>query len=157
MCSLLRSTRPTPPLSRGENRLARIIKAISLLAPAAILTACVSADNVRAAPEDTWTWQVNRDYRQFAHCVTDALNAAPMHSWFYQAPRPITSFNEQWQAHRVILKSIDPWGIEQIRVEINGIDERATRVAAAAKNLEALGGGAPMLYVRAYVDLCARS
>jgi len=134
-----------------------MVKAICLLALAAMLTACVSPDIVRTAPEDTWTWQVSRNYQQFAHCVTDALNSAPVHSWFYQAPRPITSFDEQWQRHRVLLKSIDPWGIEQIRVEINGIAERDTRVAAAAKNLEALGGGAPMVYVRAYVDLCAQS
>jgi hypothetical protein len=134
-----------------------MIKPLSLLALAAVLTACVSPDNVRAAPEDTWTWQVGRNYQQFAHCVTDALNAAPVHSWFYQAPRPITSFDEQWQRHRVILKSVDPWGVEQIRIEISGIAERDARVAAAAKNLEALGGGAPMVYVRAYVDLCAQA
>src|SRR5690348_11164189 len=134
-----------------------MIKPMLLLALTALLTACVSPDNVRAAPEDTWTWQVNRNYQQFAHCLTDALNRAPVQSWFYQAPRPITSFDQQWQRHRVILKSIDPFGVEQIRIEVSGTDEHYARIAAAAKNLEALGGGAPMVYVRAYVDLCAQA
>jgi hypothetical protein len=53
------------------------------------------------------------------------------------------------------LRSIDPWGTEQVRIEVNGIDEHETRVFAVAKNLEALGGGASMVYVRAYVDICA--
>jgi hypothetical protein len=124
---------------------------------AALPTACVNPENVRAAPEDTWTWQVNRNYQQFAQCVTDALNGAPVQSWFYQAPRPITSFDQQWQRRRIILRSIDPWGIEQVRIEINSIDAHDTRVAANAKNLEALGGGSSMVYVRGYVDICARS
>jgi hypothetical protein len=132
-------------------------KALSLLALTALLTACVSPGNVRAAPEDTWTWQVNQNYQRFAHCVTDALNSAPVHSWFYEAPRPITSFDQQWQRHRVILKSIDPLGVEQVHIEVDGIDARDTRVIAGAKNLEAFGGGAPMVYVRAYVDVCARA
>jgi hypothetical protein len=57
----------------------------------------------------------------------------------------------------VILRSVDPWGIEQILIEISDIDEHGARIAAAAKNFEALGGGAPMIYVRAYVDLCAQA
>lgn len=134
-----------------------MIKPMFALALIAVLTSCVSPDNVRAAPEDTWTWQLNRNYQGFAHCLTEALNSAPVQSWFYQAPRPITSFDQQWQRHRIILRSIDPWGIEQVRIEINGIDERDTRIVAGAKNLEALGGGASMIYVRAYVDICARA
>ena len=108
-------------------------------------------------PEDTWTWQVNQNYQRFAHCLTDALNSAPVHSWFYQAPRPITSFEQQWQRHRVILKSIDPLNVEQVNIEVDGIDEHKTRIVAGVKNLEAFGGGAPMVYVRAYVDVCARA
>jgi hypothetical protein len=134
-----------------------MIKPMLALALTALLTACVSPDNVRAAPEDTWTWQVHQNYQRFAHCLTDALNSAPEHSWFYQAPRPITSFDQQWQRHRVILKSIDPLGIEQVHIEVDGIDEHDTRIIAGAKNLEAFGGGAPMVYVRAYVDVCARA
>ena len=134
-----------------------MIKPMLSLALTALLTACVSPDNVRAAPEDTWTWQVNQNYQRFAHCLTDALNSAPVHSWFYQAPRPITSFEQQWQRHRVILKSIDPLNVEQVNIEIDGIDEHKTRIVAGAKNLEAFGGGASMVYVRAYVDVCARA
>jgi len=80
---------------------------------------------------------------------------APVHSWFYLAPRPITSF--EWRANRIVLKSIDPQGVEQVRIELTGIAAYNTRVVAGAKNLEALGGGAPMVYVRAYVDDCARA
>lgn len=134
-----------------------MIKATLALALTVLLTACVSPENVRAAPEDTWTWQVSLNYQQFAHCLTDTLNGAPVHSWFYEAPRPITSFDQQWQRHRVILKSIDPLGVEQVRIEVNGLDEHHTRVVAGAKNLQALGGGAPMVYVRGYVDVCARA
>ena len=134
-----------------------MIKPMLLLAVTALLTACVSPDDLRAAPEDTWTWQVNQNYQRFAHCLTEALNSAPAHSWFYQAPRPITSFDEQWQRRRVILKSIDPLGVEQVHIEVDGIDARDTRIIAGAKNLEAFGGGAPMIYVRAYVDVCARA
>jgi hypothetical protein len=134
-----------------------MIKPMILLVLTAFLTACVSPDNVRAAPEDTWTWQVNQNYQRFAHCLTDALNSAPVTSWYYQAPRPITSFDQQWQRHRIILQSIDPWGIEQVRIEVQGIDEHDTRLLASVKNLQALGGGAPMVYVRAYVDVCARA
>jgi hypothetical protein len=92
-----------------------MIKALSLLALTALLTACVSPDNVRAAPEDTWTWQVNQNYQRFAHCVTDTLNSAPVQSWFYQAPRPITSFDQQWQRHRIILKSaaVRQWSMSE--------------------------------------------
>ena len=134
-----------------------MIKPMLFVALPALLTACVSADNVRAAPDDTWTWQVNQNYQRVAHCLTDTLNSAPVHSWFYEAPRPITSFDQQWQRHRIILKSIDPLGIEQVSIEVQGIDEHDTRILADAKNLEALGGGAPMVYVRGYVDVCARA
>lgn len=134
-----------------------LIKLMSALVLAALLTSCASPENVQTAPEDTWTWQVNQNYQQFAHCVTDALNNASVHSWFYQAPRPITSFEQQWQRNRIILKSIDPWGIEQVRIDVGGIDKYTTRVVADAKNLQALGGGAPMVYVRAYVGICARA
>jgi hypothetical protein len=129
--------------------------AISALALAALMNGCVTPDNVQAAPEDTWTWEVNRNYERFAHCLTDELNSAPIHSWFYQAPRPITSFDEQWQRHRIFLKSIDPAGVEQVRIEVDGIGDYRSRVLAAAKNLQALGGGSSMGYVRGYVDYCA--
>ena len=128
---------------------------ISALALAAMLTSCVTPDDVQATPEDTWTWQVSQDYQRFAHCLTDTLNSAPIQSWFYQAPRPITSFDQQWQKHRIVLRSVDPAGVEQVHIEVAGIAEHTTRVFAGAKNLEALGGGAPMVYVRAYVDVCA--
>src|SRR5260370_32290420 len=133
-----------------------MIKPMFLLALTALLTACVSPEDVRAAPEDTWTWQVNQNYQQFAHCVTDALNSAPVHSWFYEAPRPITSFDEQSQRHRVILKSIDPLGVEQVHIEVDGIDARHTRVIAGAKNLEAFGAGGSLAYVSASVAIIAR-
>jgi hypothetical protein len=126
------------------------------LALAAMLTACVTPDDVREVPEDTWTWEVNQNYQQFAHCLADSLNSAPVHSWFYLAPRPITSFEQLWQANRIILKSVDPAGVEQIRIAVADVDEHSARVFANAKNLEVLGGGAPMVYVRAYVDVCAR-
>ena len=58
------------------------------IALAAMLSACVTPDNLQASPEDTWTWQVDQNYQQFAHCLADTLNSAPVHSWFYQAPRP---------------------------------------------------------------------
>ena len=134
-----------------------MIKPTLWLTLTALLTACASSDNVRAAPDDTWSWQVSRNYQQFAHCLTDTLNSAPVQSWFYQAPRPITSFDQQWERNRIILTSIDPWGTEQVRIQIQGIDEYDTRIVASAKNLEALGGGAPMAYVRGYVDFCARA
>jgi hypothetical protein len=130
---------------------------LSAVALAAMLTACASPENVQASPEDTWTWQIDQNYQRLAHCVTDALNSAPVHSWFYEAPRPITSFDQQWQRNRIILKSIDPWGIQQVRIEVAAVDPHLTRVIAGAKNLEALGGGAPMVYVRASVDICARA
>ena len=133
---------------------------IAFLAPlalSAVLGACVTPDDVLATPEDTWTWQVNQNYQWLAHCVTDSLNEAPVHSWFYLAPRPITSFEQQWWQNRIVLKSIDPQGVEQVRIAVAGVDEYSTRVVANAKNLEALGGGAPMVYVRAYVDNCARA
>lgn len=129
---------------------------LPVAALAAILAGCISPENVQTSPTDTWTWQVNQDYQRFAHCVTDALNGAPVHSWFFEAPRPITSFDQQWQRNRIILKSIDPWGIEQVRIEVAAVDPHTTRVIAGAKNLEALGGGAPMVYVRAYVEICAQ-
>ena len=40
-------------------------------------SACVTADTVWASPEDVWTWQVDQNYQQFAHCVVDTLNSAP--------------------------------------------------------------------------------
>jgi hypothetical protein len=129
---------------------------LSWLALAATLTACVTPDLIRAAPEDTWTWQVNQNYQRFAHCLTDSLNNAPVHSWFLLAPRPITSFEQQWRTNRIILRSIDPQGVQQVHIELTGITGYNTRIVANVKNLEALGGGAPMVYVRAYVDLCAR-
>jgi hypothetical protein len=128
---------------------------ISALTLVGLLSACVTPEHVQAAPEDTWTWEVNQNYERFAHCVTDALNGAPVQSWFYQAPRPITSFDQQWQRNRIILKSIDPEGVEQVRIEVDGVAEHRTHVFASAKNLEALGGGASMVYVRGYVHFCA--
>jgi hypothetical protein len=125
----------------------------STLALAALLTACVAPENVRAAPEDTWSWEVNQNYERFAHCLTDA----PVHSWLYQAPRSITSFEQPWQFDKIVLKSIDPLGVEQVCIQIAAVANRGARVVAAAKNLEALGGGALMYYVRAYVDYCARA
>jgi hypothetical protein len=133
------------------------VEPLAALALAALLNACVTPDYVRAAPEDTWTWQVNRNYQRMARCLTDSLNNAPAHSWFYLAPRPITSFDQQWRTNRIVLKSIDPQGVEQVHIELTGIAGYDTRVVAGAKNLEALGGGAPMIYVRAYVDSCARA
>ena len=118
-------------------------------------SACVTADNVWASPEDTWTWQLAQNYQQFAHCLVDTLNSAPVQSWFSQAPRPITSFEQQWQQDRIILKSVDPAGVEQVRIQVAGLGAHITYVVANAKNLELLGGGAPMVYVRAYVDVCA--
>ena len=118
-------------------------------------SACVTADTVWASPEDVWTWQVDQNYQQFAHCVVDTLNNAPVHSWFSQAPRPITSFEQQWQQDRIILKSVDPAGVEQVRIQVVGLGAHITYVVANAKNLELLGGGAPMVYVRAYVDAYA--
>jgi len=136
-----------------------MIKTVSLsgLALVATLTACVTPDQVRAAPDDTWTWQVNQNYQRFAHCVTDSLNDAPVHSWFFLAPRPITSFEQQWRTNRIILRSVDPSGVEQVRIEVASVAGYSTRVVANVKNLEALGGGASMIYVRAYVDVCARA
>jgi hypothetical protein len=133
-----------------------MMKPVFSLVLTAIMTACISTDYIRTAPEDIWTWQVNQNYQRLAHCVSDALNSAPAHSWFYEAPRPITSFNQQWQRNRIILSSKDPWGVEQVRIEVAGLDQYDTHVVANAKNLEALGGGAPMGYVKAYVDACAR-
>jgi hypothetical protein len=121
-----------------------------------VASACVpTPSDIRASPDDTWTWQVNQNYQRFAHCVTDTLNAAPQHSWFFQAPRPITSFEQQWHRDQIVLKSIDPSGVEQVRIQIVGIAERQARVIALAKDLELLGGGAPMYYVRASVDACS--
>ena len=117
-------------------------------------SACVTSDDVWAAPEDVWTWQVDLNYQRFGHCLVDTLNSAPVHSWFYQGPRPITSFEQQWQQDRIILKSVDPAGVEQVRIQVVPLGARITYVVANAKNLELLGGGAPMLYVRAYVDIC---
>lgn len=121
-----------------------------------VVTACVPTPaDIRASPDDTWTWQVNQNYQRFAHCLTDTLNGAPQHSWFFQAPRPITSFEQQWGRDRIILKSIDPSGVEQVRIQVIGVSQQQARVVAVAKDLEGLGGGAPMYYVRASVDGCS--
>ena len=107
----------------------------------------------RTSPTDTWTWQIDKDYQRFAHCVTDALNSAAVHSWFYEAPRPITSFDQQWQRNRIILKSIDPWGVEQVRIEVAAVDRayyadyRRCEKPGSAGRRRADGS-----YVRAYVE-----
>ena len=129
--------------------------ALVLVTVLAVMQSGVTADNVWASPEDTWTWQLAQNYQQFAHCLVDTLNSAPVQSWFSQAPRPITSFEQQWQQDRIILKSVDPAGVEQVRIQVAGLGAHITYVVANAKNLELLGGGAPMVYVRAYVDVCA--
>jgi hypothetical protein len=121
------------------------------------LTACAPTPaEIRATPDDTWTWQVNQNYQRFAHCLTDGLNNAPEHSWFFQAPRPVTSFEQQWQRHRVVLRSVDPANIEQVRIDVTGISDRESRIVAVAKNLEILGGGTPMFFVRYYVWVCSQ-
>src|SRR5260370_39958496 len=128
-----------------------------VLARVEVLTACARArSEIRATPADIWTWQVNQNYQGFAHCLTDALNSAPEHSWFYQAPRPVTSFEQQWQRNRIILKSVDPANVEQVRIDVDGVSDRTTRVIAVAKNLQILGGGMPMSFVRYYVGICSR-
>jgi hypothetical protein len=122
-----------------------------------VLTACAPTPaEIRATPDDTWTWQVNQNYQRFAHCLTDGLNNAPEHSWFFQAPRPVTSFEQQWQRHRVVLRSVDPANIEQVRIDVTGISDRESRIVAVAKNLEILGGGTPMFFVRYYVWVCSQ-
>ena len=129
-----------------------------VLTSVAVLTACApTPSDVWASPDDIWTWQVNENYQRFAHCLADGLNNAPQHSWFFQAARPITSFEQLWQIDKIILKSIDPLGVEQVRIQVIGESDQSTRAIAVAKNLEALGGGAPMYYVRAYVDFCSRA
>ena len=128
-----------------------------MLALVGVLPACAPTPaDIRATPDDTWTWQVNRNYQGFAHCLTDALNSAPEHSWFYQAPRPVTSFEQQWQRKRIILKSVDPANVEQVRIDVDGVSDRIARVIAVAKNLEILSGGAPMSFVRYYVGVCSQ-
>jgi len=128
-----------------------------VLALVGVLTACApTPSDIRATPDDTWTWQVNQNYQGFAHCLTDALNSAPEHSWFYQAARPVTSFEQQWQRKRIILKSVDPANVEQVRIDVDGVSDRITRVIAVAKNLQILGGGMPMSFVRYYVEICSR-
>jgi hypothetical protein len=123
------------------------------------LVACVgpTADDVWATPDDIWTWQINLNYQRVAHCLADTLNSATQYSWFFQAPRPITSFEQQWQLDKIVLKSVDPLGVEQVRIQVVGDAPQSTRIIAAAKNLEALGGGAPMYYVRAYVAFCSHT
>jgi hypothetical protein len=124
----------------------------------AALSACTPGpSDVLATPDDVWTWQIDQNYQRIAHCLADALNGAPQHSWFAQAPRPITSFEQQWQLDKIVLTSVDPFGVEQVRITLVGESAWRTRIFAAAKNLEALGGGTPMYYVRAYVDFCARA
>jgi hypothetical protein len=121
------------------------------------LVACApTPSDIRATPDDTWTWQVNQNYQRLAQCLTDGLNNAPDHSWFYQAPRPVTSFEQQWQRNRIVLKSVDPANVEQVRIDVTGLSERQARVVAVAKNLEILGGGVPMAYVRYYVGVCSQ-
>jgi len=128
-----------------------------VLALVGVLPACAPTPaEIRATPDDTWTWQVNRNYQGFAHCLTGALNSAPEHSWFYQAPRPVTSFEQQWQRKRIILKSVDPANVEQVRIDVDSVSDHITRVIAVAKNLEILGGGAPMSFVRYYVGVCSQ-
>jgi len=128
------------------------------LALGGVLTACAPApSDIRASPDDTWTWEVSQNYQRFAHCLTDALNNAPEHSWFYQAPRPVTSFEQQWQRNRVVLKSVDPANVEQVRIDVTGVSDHVSRVVAVAKNLEFLGGGAPISFVRYYVGVCSAS
>lgn len=124
---------------------------------AALLACTPGPSDVWATPDDIWTWQIDQNYQRIAHCLADTLNAAPQHSWFSQAPRPITSFEQQWQWDRIVLSSVDPLGVEQVRIQVTGESAQSTRIFAAAKNLEALGGGAPMYYVRAYVDYCSRA
>ena len=53
------------------------------------------------------------------------------------------------------MKSVDPAGVEQVHIQVADLGAHTTYVVANAKNLELLGGGAPMVYVRAYVDACA--
>ena len=121
------------------------------------LPACVgpTPSDVWDTPDDVWTWQVDQNYLRMAHCVADTLNSASQYSWFYQAPRSITSFEQQWQADKIVLRSVDPLGVEQVRIQIVADAPQSTRIIAVAKNLEALGGGAPMYYVRAYVNFCS--
>jgi hypothetical protein len=129
-----------------------------VLAVIGLLGACApTPSDIWASPDDTWTWQVNQNYERLANCLADGLNSATQHSWFFQAPRPITSFEQLWQIDKIILKSVDPLGVEQVRIQVIDESERSTRIIAVAKNLEALGGGAPMYYVRAYVDFCSRA
>jgi hypothetical protein len=135
----------------------KITQTLVLLLTGALTACAPTTADVWASPDDTWTWQVNQNYQRFAHCLTDTLNSAPQHSWFFQAPRPITSFEQRWQLDKIVLKSVDPLGVEQVRIQVVGDSERDTRVIAVAKNLEALGGGAPMYYVRAYVDFCSHT
>src|SRR5258708_26901685 len=105
-----------------------------VLALVGVLTACApTPSDIRATPDDTWTWQVNQNYQGFAHCLTDALNSAPEHSWFYQAPRPVTSFEQQWQRHRIILKSVDPANVEQVRIDVDGLSDHITRVSSLSR------------------------
>src|SRR5271166_3655005 len=110
---------PRCPGSRAQSD--RMMKVVHMLGLAlgGVLTACAPApSDIRASPDDTWTWEVSQNYQRFAHCLTDALNNAPEHSWFYQAPRPVTSFEQQWQRNRVVLKSVDPANVEQVRIDV---------------------------------------
>jgi len=136
----------------------KITHTLALL-PIWTLVACVGPTpaDVWATPDDIWTWQIDQNYQRIAHCLADSLNSAPQYSWFFQAPRPITSFEQQWQLDKVVLKSVDPLGVEQVRIQVVADAPQSTRIIAAAKNLEALGGGAPMYYVRAYVEYCAHT
>ena len=122
------------------------------------LAACVgpTPSDVWATPDDVWSWQVDRNYQRFARCLADTLNNAPIYSWFFQAPRPITSFDQPWRYEKIVLQSVDPFGVTQVSIQIAPATERTTQVIASAKNLAAFGGGSPMYYVQGSVEYCAR-
>jgi hypothetical protein len=135
----------------------RIAPRLALLVTMA-LAACVgpTPSDVWATPDDVWTWQVDRNYQRFAHCLAHTLNTAPIYSWFFQAPRPVTNFDQPWRYDKIVLKSIDPFGVTQVSIQIAPATERTTQVIASAKNLAAFGGGSPMYYVQGSVEYCAR-
>jgi len=123
------------------------VEPLAALALAALLSACVTPTMSGQPPRIPGPGQVNRNYQRMAALPDRLSEQRPVHSWFYLAPRPITSFDQQWRTNRIVLKSIDPQGVEQARIELTGIAGYDTRIVAGAKNLEALGGGAPY-------DLC---
>ena len=136
----------------------KITQRLALLLTLA-LAACVgpTPSDVWATPDDVWTWQVDRNYQRFAHCLADTLNTAPIYSWFFEAPRPITNFDQPWRYDKVILQSVDPFGVTQVNIQIVPTTDHTAYVIASAKNLAALGGGAPMYYVRGSVEFCTRA